>query len=57
MSHSECEVRIRNLTIESLENTTNGKCLELQNCSNFEISNCGLVARSDSSDMAPYPGR
>ena len=52
-----CQVKIRNITIESAENTKNGKCVELEDCDNFEITHCSLKCFSETSDLAPYPAR
>ena len=54
---SDCEVKLRNITILTPDNSTNGKCLHLVNCAMFEISSCVLVSGSRSTDMAPYPAR
>ena len=54
---SECEVRLRNLTILTPDSSTNGKCLHLLNCARFEISGCVLQSCSASTDLAPYPDR
>lgn len=34
-----------------------GRCLELENCSNFVIASCKLSCLSDTSDLSPYPSR
>ena len=54
---SDCEVRLRNLTILTSDNSSNGKCLHLENCERFEISDCVLVSSSPSTDLGPYPSR
>ena len=54
---SDCQVRLRNITILTSDNSTNGKCLHLENCAMFEISGCVLVSSSRSTDLAPYPSR
>ena len=54
---SDCEVKLRNITILTPDNSTNGKCLHLVNCDRFDISGCVLVSSSRSTDLAPYPAR
>ena len=54
---SECEVRLRHLTILTPDTSSNGKCLHLEKCQRFEISDCVLVSSSPSTDLGPYPSR
>ena len=55
--NADCEVNIRNITIVSGLQRRDGRCLDLDNCSNFTITNCSLRCDSDTSDMSPYPHR
>ena len=55
--HTDCDVNIRNISIESGAEMKDGRCLELENCSNFVIINCKLSCQSDTSDLSPYPNR
>ena len=55
--NADCEVNIRNITIVSGLGRRDGRCLDLDNCSNFAITNCSLRCDSDTSDMSPYPHR
>ena len=50
-------MNIRNITIVSGLQRRDGRCLDLDNCSNFAITNCSLRCDSDTSDMSPYPHR
>ena len=53
----DCYVSIRNISIETGAEKRDGKCLELENCSNFVITNCKLSCQSDTTDLSPYPSR
>ena len=55
--HTDCDVNIRNISIESGAEMKDGRCLDLENCSNFVIINCKLSCQSDTSDLSPYPNR
>ena len=55
--HTDCDVNIRNISIESGAEMKDGRCLDLENCANFAIINCKLSCQSDTSDLSPYPNR
>ena len=54
---SDCRVKIRNIQIENFSSVKDGRCLELDNCSQFEVSHCSIKCSSDTSDLSPYPSR
>ena len=56
-SFTDCDVNIKNISIESGAEMKDGRCLELENCSNFVIMDCKLSCQSDTSDLSPYPNR
>jgi len=51
----DCQVRVRNLKIISLEAEKDGKCLELEDCQEALLEGCTFTCASPTSDMAPYP--
>ena len=53
----ECQVKVRNLKITSLETKKDGKCLELEGCQGALVEGCTFFCLSSTSDMAPYPAR
>ena len=53
----ECQVKVRNLKIISLETKKDGKCLELVGCQGALVEGCTFFCLSSTSDMAPYPAR
>ena len=54
---SDCRVKIRNIQIENCDSVKDGRCLEFDNCSQFEVSHCSIKCSSNTSDLSPYPSR
>ena len=51
----DCQVRVRNLKITSMEGEKDGKCLYLEDCEGALLEGCTFTCASPTSDMAPYP--